>query len=144
MSEELRILLMGYLDDELDSEERARVEAALEKDPELARELREMRGLKELTDGLGVDERTDSELEHYWGGVYNKMERHTAWALLSAGFLMVIVVAAWLFFASPTTPPLIKVGVALAGVGALFLLWSVWRERCRVLPHDRYTNEVRR
>ena len=144
MSEELRVLLMGYLDGELDAEQTARVEQALAEDEELARELREMRGLKELTDRLGVDERSDSELELYWGGVYNKMERHTAWALLTAGILMVIVVAAWLFFASPATPWPIKSGVALAGVGALVLLWSVWRERRRVMPHDRYTNEVLR
>lgn len=144
MSEELRILLTGYLDGELGEEQRARVDAALASDEELAREYREMRSLKELTDGLGVDERSDTELERYWGAVYNRLERHTAWALMTAGILMVIVVAAWLFFASPATPLLIKVGVALAGLGSLVLLWSVWRERRRVLPFDRYTTEVRR
>ena len=144
MSEELRILLTGYLDGELGEEQRARVDAALASDEELAREYREMRSLKELTDGLGADERSDTELERYWGAVYNRLERHTAWALMTAGILMVIVVAAWLFFASPATPLPIKVGVALAGLGSLVLLWSVWRERRRVLPFDRYTTEVRR
>jgi anti-sigma factor RsiW len=144
MSDEMRILLMGYLDGELDEAQQRRVEEALERDPELKREYEEMLQLQQLTDPFGVDERTDAELEKFWGGVYNRLERRTAWLLMVSGFLMLVVVAAWFFFADPDTPMPIKAGVAIAGVGALILLWSVWRERCRSLPHDRYSNEVRR
>jgi len=144
MSDEMRILLMGYLDGELDDEQRERVEQALASDPALAREYREMQQLQDLTAQLATDERTDAELEQFWGGVYNRLERRTAWLLMVAGVLMLVVVAAWFFFADPGTPMPIKIGVAVAGVGALILLWSVWRERCRALPHDRYANEVHR
>ena len=144
MSDEMRVLLMGYLDGELDDEQRRRVEEALEADAGLKREYEEMLQLQQLTDQLDVDERTDAELEKFWGGVYNRLERRTAWLLMVSGFLMLVVVAAWFFFADPGTPMPIKIGVAVAGVGALILLWSVWRERCRALPHDRYANEVQR
>lgn len=140
----MQVLLMGYLDGELDAALRARVEAALEADPALRRELEEMRQLKELTQGLGADAKSDAELDRFWGSVYNRLERHTAWILLTAGFLCLVGSGTALFFASRQTHWAIKAGAATAILGALILLWSVWRERWRVLPHDRYHREVHR
>ncbi len=142
--EELYVLLMGYLDDELDEAGRARVEAALATDPALQRELREMRRLKELTQGLAPDVRTDAELDAFWSDVYNRLERHTAWILLLLGFLGVVAAVGYLFFTHPGTHWSIKAAAACGLAGSLLLLWSVWRERRRVLPHDRYSREVRR
>ncbi|MHC4930799.1 MAG: anti-sigma factor family protein [Planctomycetota bacterium] len=141
---ELQALLMGYLDGELDEDQRARVEAALEKDAELRRELDQMRQLKELTAGLGPDGDADNELDAFWGGVYNRLERRAAWILLVGGFLILVGLVLFLFFESEATPFGLKAAVACICLGALLLLWSVWRERCRVLPHDRYSREVHR
>ncbi|MHC4547689.1 MAG: zf-HC2 domain-containing protein [Planctomycetota bacterium] len=141
---DLHVLLMGYLDGELDEAARARVEAALAADPALRRELAEMRRLKEATAGLGVDRRTDTELDAFWGDVYNRLERHTAWVLLVAGFAGIVVSLAYLFFTHPDTHWSIKAAAACGVVGTLLLLWSVWRERRRLLPHDRYSREVHR
>jgi anti-sigma factor RsiW len=143
-AEELRILLTGYLDGELDAEQRARVEAALAEDPELRSELEEMRQLKNLTTGIGIDARADADLRRFWNDVYNRLERHTAWILLLGGVLMLVAAALFFFFRSPETPGVLKASVACAAVGVLLMLWSVWRERRKVLPHDRYSREVHR
>jgi anti-sigma factor RsiW len=144
MSEDLRALLMGYLDGELDAAGRARVEDAMRADPGLRREYEEMRKLKELTAGLAPDARSDAELEVFWAGVYNRLERHTAWALLLTGFAGVVAAGAYLVFTHPWPHVSVKVAGACGLLGALLMLVSVWRERRRLLPHDRYHREVRR
>ena len=83
--DELRILLTGYLDGELGADDKARIERALFEDPELRAELDQMKGLLEMTEGLSLDERTDTEMEAFWGAVYNKLERHVAWVMLVLG-----------------------------------------------------------
>ncbi|MHC4818960.1 MAG: hypothetical protein ACYTF8_12990 [Planctomycetota bacterium] len=141
---ELYVLLMGYLDGELDEAGRTRVEAALEEDPALRRELQEMRRLKELTHSICIDSRTDAELDAFWKDIYNRLERHTAWILLLLGFSGVVAGVGYLFFTHPGTNWPIKAAAACGLIGSLLLLWSVWRERRRVLPHDRYSREVHR
>jgi len=142
--EELQILLMGYLDDELDDEQRARVEAALKDDADLRRALEEMRQLAAFTSAAVAEEAADDAVDRLWGNVYNRLERHTAWILMLGGLLLLAGIALLVFFRDPDTPWLLKAAVAAAGGGALLLLWSVWRERWRILPHDRYHNEVHR
>ena len=145
MSEqEFEILLMGYVDGELDDEQRARFEAALAGDPSLQAELEEMRRLKDLTADLGIDEKSDKELKRFWGSIYTKMERHTGWALLLAGVLGLTSLALVVFLDSDTTHWSVKVLVCCMALGALILLWSVFRERLHIMPHDRYSKEIHR
>jgi ferric-dicitrate binding protein FerR (iron transport regulator) len=145
MSEhELEILLMGYVDGELDDADRRRVEEALASDPALQAELEGMRRLKDLTADLGIDHKTDSELKIFWGSVYNRMERHIGWMLLLAGLLGLTSLGLFLFMESETTHWVVKLLTGCMAVGALILLWSVWRERRLVLPHDRYSKEIHR
>ena len=138
------VLLMGYLDGELDEAERVRVGAALDADPALRRELDEMRRLKDMTHTLGIDSRKDAELDTFWNDVYNRLERSTAWVLMLAGFLGVVAAGSYLFFTHPATHWSIKLAAGCGVAGSLLLLWSVWRERRRVLAHDRYSREVHR
>ena len=145
MSEhELEILLMGYVDGELDEADRRRVEEALASDPALQAELAEMRRLKDMTADLGIDDKTDSELKIFWGSVYNRMERRIGWMLLLAGVLGLGALGLFFFLDSDETHWMVKVLTGCMGLGALILLWSVWRERMLVLPHDRYSKEIHR
>jgi ferric-dicitrate binding protein FerR (iron transport regulator) len=139
---EIRILLTGYADHELGPEERARVEEALAKDPELRKELLELRRMKEAL--LGADALTDAEIEAFWGTVYNRLERRAAWLLLLAGTAGVVGAGCYLFFTHESTHWSVKLAGASGFLGTLLLLWSVWRERRRSLRHDRYAREVRR
>ncbi len=142
--DELRILLTGYLDGELGADDKARIERALSEDPELRAELDQMKGLLEMTEGLSLDERTDTEMEAFWGAVYNKLERHVAWVMLVLGLGIVFLVGLVAFLTTPNLHWGLRAATACAGLGLAGLLWSVWRERRRVLPHDRYTHEVHR
>jgi hypothetical protein len=145
MSEsELQILLMGYVDGELDDGDRRRVEEALASDPALQAELDSMRRLHDLTADLGIDDKTDAELKAFWGSVYNRLERHIGWMLLLAGVLGLTALGLFLFLESDETHWIVKVLAGCMGVGALILLWSVWRERMLVMPHDRYSKEIHR
>lgn len=145
MSEqELEILLMGYVDGELDEADRRRVEEALASDPSLQAELEDMRRLQNLTADLGIDEKTDAELKTFWGSIYNQLERHTGWALLLAGILGLTSLGFFVFLESDATHWSVKVLVGAMGLGALILLWSVLRERLHILPHDRYSREIHR
>jgi ferric-dicitrate binding protein FerR (iron transport regulator) len=143
MGDELRILLTGYVDGELDAAERARVEQALAQDPELKRELEELTRLKEATAG-GIDERTDADLEIFWSDVYNRIERRTAWILMLAGAAGVVAAGSYLFFTHTWWHWSVKLAAACGLLGTLLMLASVWRERQRALRHDRYVREVRR
>ena len=145
MSEQdLRILLTGYLDDELDEANRKKIEAALETDATLKAELDAMRQFNEMMSGLGVDAEMDVELDAFWNEVYNRTERRTAWILLLVGFVGVLATVWYLFFTDPDMHWAIKVTAGCGLLGSLLLLWSVWRERQRVKPHDRYSREVHR
>jgi len=145
MSEqEFEILLTGYVDGELDDAQRARFEAALASDPALQAELEDMRRLKNLTADLGIDEKSDAELKRFWGSIYNQMERHTGWVLLLAGVLGLTSLGLVIFLDSDSTHWSVKVLVCCMGLGALILLWSVFRERLHILPHDRYSKEIHR
>jgi ferric-dicitrate binding protein FerR (iron transport regulator) len=139
---EIRILLMGYADGELGPEDRARVEEALAKDPELRKELAEMKRLKEAT--LGVDALTDADIEAFWGTVYNRLERRAGWILLLAGTAGVVGAGCYLFFTHEWAHWSVKLAGASGLVGTLVLVWSVWRERRRAMVHDRYAREVQR
>jgi ferric-dicitrate binding protein FerR (iron transport regulator) len=139
---EIRILLTGYADGELGPEDRARVEEALARDPELRKELAELRRLKEAT--LGLDAVTDAEVEAFWGTVYNRLERRAAWILLLAGTAGVVGAGCYLFFTHEWAHWSVKLAGASGLSGTVLLVWSVWRERRRALRHDRYAREVRR
>jgi len=141
---EMQLLLMAYLDEELDAADRARVEAAIARDPALRQEFVELQRLQKLTDAAGLDARSDADVERFWGSVYNRLERHAAWMLILLGAAGVASGVAYLIFTAHGLPRILKLAAACAAVGGLLLIWSVWRERLKVLPHDRYSREVRR
>jgi len=140
-----RQLLMGYLDGELDEDQRAEIEALLESDPELRREEREFRRLGRMTDQIDFIEPTEAEWRAHWSSIYNRMERGIGWLLLSVGSIILALTGAWHFLKdfllNAEHSFLLRFGVGTAVAGGIFLGVSVVRERIRVYRVDRY-NEV--
>ena len=82
--EELKSTMMSYLDGELPEEERARFERHLSQCETCADEFAGLGKLKEELAMLKFREPSDVELEAYWRGVYNRLERGVGWVFFSA------------------------------------------------------------
>lgn len=140
-------LMMAYLDNELNDEQRQAFEHHLAECSECTREIAEFRRLKKITDSVTLAEPEDRMWEQYWGGVYNRIERGIGWVLFSvAGILLVIYggfTAIEKVITDPSTSMLLKIGLLalLAGLAVLFV--SVVRERAYFWTKDRY-KDVRR
>ena len=140
-------LIMGYLDNELEEQQRRMFEEHLEACPKCAGELQEFRKLKQITDGVTLLEPEDRIWQQYWGNIYNRIERGIGWILLgTAGIGLVIYIgfkAIEELIKDPTVGFLLKVTLLafIAGIAVLFV--SVLRERLYFWKKDRYRN-VRR
>jgi hypothetical protein len=109
--------------------------------------MEEFKKLKQITEGVALVEPEDRLWQHYWGGVYNRIERGIGWVVFSvAGILLLIYggfTAIEKVIDDPTVSVLLKVGLLalLAGLAILFV--SVVRERIYFWSRDRY-KDVRR
>jgi predicted anti-sigma-YlaC factor YlaD len=140
-------MIMGYLDDELEHEQRKDLEKHLAGCPQCSKEVEEFTKLKEITEGVTLVEPEDRLWQEYWGSIYNRIERGIGWIVFSvAGVLLVI------YGGFKVIEELIRdrsVGLVLkaallaliAGMAVLFV--SVLRERLYFWKKDRY-RDVRR
>ena len=142
MTKNKRELLAGYVDNELTHEEREAFERELKQNPELRAELEEFRRLKEVTGMVRYADLPDEVWESYWQSIYRKLERGIGWILFSMGAIILLIAAAYAFFAGfladPSVPLIIKVGVSAIVAGLIFLLVSYARERLFAYNRDRY------
>jgi predicted anti-sigma-YlaC factor YlaD len=140
-------LMMAYLDNELDDEQRQAFEQHLASCPDCATEMKEFAKLKQVTDRVGLAEPEDRVWEQYWGNVYNRIERGIGWTLFSIAGILLVVYGGFKAIENivndPTVGLLLKIGllVLLAGLAILFV--SVLRERIYFWSKDRY-RDVRR
>ncbi len=87
--QDYRDLMMGYLDNELDAEQRQAFEAHLASCPDCKKEIEEFTKLKQITDDVKLVEPEDRLWQQYWGGLYNRLERGIGWVMFSvAGILL--------------------------------------------------------
>ena len=140
-------LMMAYLDDELNQEQRRTFEEHLASCPDCARELKEFRKLKQMTDCVAFVEPEDRIWDQYWNNVYNRLERCTGWVLFSVAAIALLIYGGFRLIESviqdPTVGVLMKIGL-LALLGGLVILFvSVLRERVYFWGKDRY-KDVRR
>ncbi len=140
-------LMMGYLDNELSTEQKQTFDSHLSACKQCQTELKSFRKLKAITDDVTLSEPEDRIWEQYWGNIYNRLERGIGWIifgvsaillLIYAGFKMIeeIIVDSTLGFG-------LKVGLLALIVGLAILLVSVARERMFFWKKDRY-KDVRR
>jgi len=146
--EKYKPLLTGYLDDELPPGRRAELEAHLAACPACRAELGEIRQLKEELATMQFEEPGDAELQRYWRGVYNRLERGLGWILLSLGAILVLSYGAVQLIgeliADPGVALVMKIGVVALILGAVVLFVSLLRERLTLCKTDRYSKEIRR
>ena len=140
-------LMMAYLDDELNDEQKRAFEAHLASCGDCARDLEEFRKLKQMTDCVALAEPEDRVWDEYWNHLYNRIERGTGWILFSVAAIALLIYGGFelveTIIEDRTVSILAKVGV-LALVGGLAVLFvSVLRERIYFWGRDRY-KDVRR
>ena len=140
-------LMMAYLDEELNDEQKRVFEAHLASCPDCAKEMKEFRKLKQMTDQVAFVEPEDRVWNEYWSGVYNRFERGTGWVLFSLAAIALLLYGGFRLIETIVVDPavgvLLKIGLLalLAGLAILFV--SVLRERVYFWSRDRY-RDVRR
>jgi len=140
-------LMMGYLDKELNDEQKRRFQEHLAGCPECAGELREFRRLKAITDEVTLMEPEDRLWQDYWGGIYNRIERGVGWTVFSVAAILLTIYGGFRaieeIIRDPHVELIFKMGLLalLAGLAILFV--SVLRERVYFWKKDRY-KDVRR
>ena len=138
----------AYLDGELPEEDRRRFEEHLASCDACRTELAELKRLTEDLNMMRFKEPGDEELQRYWAGVYNRLERGIGWILLSAGAILTLCYGAFKIIEEmirdPAVSVILKVGVCALIAGLVVLFVSLLRERLVVRKVDRYSREVER
>jgi predicted anti-sigma-YlaC factor YlaD len=140
-------MMMGYLDNELNDEQKHRFEEHLTGCPECTKELKEFRKLKAITDEVTLVEPEDKLWQDYWGGIYNRTERSLGWIIFSIAAILLIIYGGFRaieeILEDPTVELIFKVGLLTLLIGLAILFVSVLRERIFFWKRDRY-KDVRR
>ncbi|MHC4474287.1 MAG: anti-sigma factor family protein [Planctomycetota bacterium] len=140
-------LLMGYVDDELEDEQKKALEQHLTSCGQCSQELQEFRQLKSITDEVTLLEPEDRIWQQYWDSIYNRIERGVGWILFSVAAILLLIYAGFKLIEQIVTDPAVgfflKAGLLalIAGLAVLFV--SVARERLYFWKKDRY-KDVRR
>ena len=140
-------LMMGFLDGELDEQQKLAFEKHLESCEVCRGELEEFKQLKKITDGVDLAEPEDAMWEHYWSGIYNRIERSMGWLLFSVAGALLLIYGGFKaieeIIKDPTVDMVLKIGlIGLIG-GLAILLVSVFRERLYFRKKNRY-KDIRR
>lgn len=143
MDERWKQLLAGYVDNELNPEERREFERELEHNSELQSELKEFNRLKLVTSQMKYADLPDEVWEAYWQSLYKKIERGAGWVLASLGAIVLLVFGLFEVFsklyANPESPLWLKFGLTVGCIGVIILLVSLVRERFFAYKRERYT-----
>lgn len=140
----IRAMMSGYLDGELDDADRRAFEERLESDPELRRELGEMRQLVSAASDINVPDPPEDVWDSFLDDVYNRLERRVGWLFIIVGMVALTTWAVYLFVVIPWASALTKILCAVPVVGLTVLFLSVLRERMFIAKTDRYSREVKR
>ena len=142
-----KALMMGYLDGELDDEQKKDFEQHIASCTDCTAELEEFENLKQMTVQVTLMEPEDKIWEQYWSNIYNRVERGVGWILLSIAGIFLLIYGGFKIIEEiindPTIDIILKVTLValIAGLSVMFV--SVLRERFFIRKKDRYDN-VRR
>lgn len=135
---EREALTMAYVDDELPPIERSRFERQLADDRELAAEVADYKVMLDLGRAAALQEPTDHEMRRFWARLYNRVEWHAGWLLLSAGAAVLFGLGVYELCLVTDLPWLVRGALLSMLVGAGLLLASTIRQRVRTTRFDRY------
>ncbi len=145
--EDYKDLMMGYLDEELSTEQTRRIEEHLTTCKQCSSQLQEFRQLKAITDQMTLIEPEDRLWQQYWDGIYNRVERGIGWIIFSVAAILLTIYGGFkaieALITDPTVGLLLKIAMLALLVGLAILFVSVLRERIFFWSKDRYRN-VRR
>ncbi len=142
-----KILLMGAVDDELNTDERKEFERLLADNPDYKKEYQQYKKLKEATKDMKFKNPPAELWDSYWLNVYNRIERGLGWILLSIGSIFLLTFAGYHFFKAlifeANLPLIIKISILSVIAGLAILLVSIVRERIFTYKSDPY-KEIKR
>ena len=137
-TEEMEVLLSGYLDDELTQQQRQRVENLLDRDEEYRRLLIELEQVKHQAEALTYATPSSGEWSRIEKSILQNFSRKLGWMVLWVWASLVSVYAGYEYAMNPNEPVIQKLIVfgLFLGIGLLFV--SVWSQRMQESRTDRY------
>ena len=142
-----KVLMMGYLDNELDAEQKRSFEQHLVSCEVCKAELAEFKRLKQITDEVTLNKPEEQMWEQYWSGVYNRIERGVGWILFSLAGILLLIYGGFRaieeIIKDPSVNFVLKTALLVLIVGVAILLVSVLREKLYFRKKERY-KDVRR
>ena len=85
-----KIMLSGYIDGELSSDEKAELEMHLKTCSDCRKELEVFQELKEVTGAMKYADIPEHVWDNYWRGIYRRLELGIGWILFSIGAIIIL------------------------------------------------------
>ncbi|MBN1407144.1 MAG: zf-HC2 domain-containing protein [Calditrichaceae bacterium] len=140
--EEMRVLMMGLMDNELDASQKKKVLEHLVSCEECAKQYDAFNHLKKETSEMKFKKLPEMYWDEYWDYVYNKLERGIAWIILSLGAIMIFSYGAYEmtyeFFFDETISLFLRISTGIFTFGIIVLTVSVLREKLMIRHIDKY------
>ncbi len=145
--ERFQNLLMKAVDAELNSEEEIEFRHFVETDLQCKSEWEEFSKLNQLTGGIQMKLPEQEKWDHYWGNIYNRLERKFGWIIFSIGLIILIATGGFYaiqeFLGNPGIPITQKIGLSAFFLGSAVLIVSVIREKLTLRKTDKYKDIIR-
>lgn len=141
--EDAQILMMKRVDGVLGDGEEARLQGHVSGCDDCRGELGDFLEHKQVTDLIRERLQYDEALDHFWGGVHNRLEQRVGWSLVLIGVSICCGFGLVQLLMDPGVPAWLRIGTGAVGAGSLVLLASVVRWRLTTGGKDKYTEVIR-
>ncbi|MGD9897535.1 MAG: zf-HC2 domain-containing protein [Calditrichaceae bacterium] len=140
--EEIRPLMMGLIDNELDQMQIKNVRSHLENCSSCKLQYESFLNLKKETEVMKSIKYPEDYWDGYWETIYNRIERGISWLLISIGAVLILGFGAYEalreFFNDTQIPLLLRAGIGVFVIGTIMLVVSVIREKITTRKQDIY------
>lgn len=140
--QKMKELISSYHDQELSEEQKRQIEEHIRHCDSCRHEFDEMKKFEEVMNQMELKKPPKEVWQVYWSSIYNRLERHIGWILLSIGAIILLFYGGYKtiegIIQDPAIPLILKVGILAALGGLVVLLVSITRERIFVRKRERY------